>query len=200
MRLDQAIAKVCARLASLDTERAEAETPLWAAALQDAYPQDTGQLDEPERFSCPYCNREHDSRIACPECAYGALRPGAIYVQPVPPEIRASARSDPASWPVFEGEIHYAPVQECGHTTRSFSLNEGPPLSMEYLLHERRYRETVRMPLPPERPVDMSDALPNDLALPVDEWNAKVDAVLADVAAWQQRVEEAHGHKNDGVE
>ena len=41
MRFDQAIAKIRARLASLDTERAEAEAALWAAALQDAYPHDT---------------------------------------------------------------------------------------------------------------------------------------------------------------
>ena len=168
----------------------QAEELIYAADTSE-----TRRLWEMRRcYVCPYCLREHDSRIACPEYAHGALRPGAIHVQPVPPEIRASARSDPASWPVFEGELCYDTPQELAHTTRSLSPDEALPLSLEQILHGRRYGETVRMPLPTEPPVDKSDDLPDDSALPLDAWNAKVDAVLADVAQGQQRAEETHGH------
>ena len=145
MLLKDAIDKVRTRLASLDAERAEAEAPLWAAALQEEFP----------------------------------LRPGAVRAQPVPTEIRASCRFDPASWPEYDGQILYNPVQEYGHTTRSFG---------------------ERMPLPTERPEDKSEGLPDDSALPLDAWNAKVDAVLADVARWQQRVEETHGNTDHPAE
>ena len=111
-----------------------------------------------------------------------------------PREISASTRHhDPASWPVFEGEIHYTPVQECGYTTRAASLSEPPPRRLDGRLFGEPVQWPPQMPFPIESPVDKSDGFPNDLALSLDEWNAKIDAVLADVAQWQRQVEETNG-------
>ena len=46
----------------------------------------------------------------------------------------------------------------------------------------------------PSETVDRSDGLPDDAQLPLNEWNAKVGAMLADVARWQKAVEETHGN------
>ena len=143
MLLKDAIDKVRTRLASLDAERAEAEAPLWAAALQEEFP----------------------------------LRPGAVRAQPVPTEIRASCRFDPASWPEYDGQILYNPVQEYGHTTRSFG---------------------ERMPLPTERPEDKSEGLPDDSALPLDAMTparqATIIAALEHVGATQPCERCGHSH------
>ena len=185
MRLDEAIAKVRARLASLDTERAEPEAPLWAAALQAEFP-----IPAPP---CPYCNREHDSRIACPEYAHWALRSEAVHVRPVSQEISASARNDLPDWPVFEGELHYDPVQECGHTTRA-ALRQMASCMHCNREHDSRVgcREYMERQQPTET-VDHSDVLPDDAQLSLEAFNAKIDAVLEDVAQWHRRVEKEHG-------
>ena len=137
MLLDRAIAQVRSRLASLDAERAEAELPLWIAALHAEFRQEVEHLCEIRL--CPYCSREHDSRIACPEYAhgYGFLRPGE---------------------------------------TQMTIIGRGGALPAR--------SETI----------DRSDGLPDDAQLPLDAWNAKAEAMLADVGQWQKAVEEAHGN------
>ena len=129
MRLDQVIAKIRARLASLDTERAEAEAPLWAAALQDVYPQAT-------------------------ECVGSAA--WAVPTQTGSFDDMSMEAFSPVAWSVHR--ILWRGEQE---------LTEGL--------------------------FDKVDCLPDDGQLSLEDFNAKVDAVLADVAQWQQQVEETHG-------
>lgn len=43
-----------------------------------------------------------------------------------------------------------------------------------------------------QEPYDANASLPDDTALPLDAWTAKVDAVLADCARWLTDVEETH--------
>ena len=99
-------------------------------------------MAEQWRHLCSYCSREHDSRMACPEYAYGLLRPGE---------------------------------------TRMTIIGRGGAL-------------------PALEPMDHADGLPDDAQLPLEAFNAKIDAVLADVARWQKKAEETHGNTDHSAE
>jgi len=96
-----------------------------------------------------------------------------------------------------DGQVQVTPVEvsyQQAILTRNFQRDLDAVVRELYARLEQYWSQQWGVaPVPLEQPCDATDELPDHCAMPMDEFTAHVDAVLADCARWLAEVQEGQG-------